>query len=296
MDAGQVKTVSFAPSFEDLLARAVQGGGFAADPRGPYRPDATAWAVLAQDRAGKRSAALEQACSRLAQDQLEDGRLGISREHPDAFWPTPLAVLAWGGASAYREAKSRAVQFLLRTTGTHFPKEQDGPVSHDTALRGWPWIDDTHSWVEPTALSVVAIHTCGFADHVRVREAVRLLMDRQLPHGGWNYGNTSVFGQELHPAPESTGAALHALQGRVSRPQVQRSLDYLQGRVANLRTPLALGWSLLGLQSWGLLPPDAHQLVELCLKRQERFGPYETTALCLLLCSATAPNGLYASV
>ena len=193
----------------------------------------------------------------------------------------------------HREAQSKAVQFLLRESGVLFGRESNNTMGHDPSIKGWPWIAGTHSWIEPTALSMIAIASCGFGDHPRVREASRLLLDRQLPRGGWNYGNTTVFGQELHPDPESTGAALHALKGRVSQSQIQRSLDYLLGRVKELRTPFALGWSLLGLESWGLLPHEAHKLVERCLRRQERFGEFETTSLCLLLCSAMAPTGLY---
>lgn len=296
MVADKAKAVSFAQSLDELLGRAMVGGGFADRPGGLYRSDATAWAIIALDRAGRGGPVLEHARTRLVQDQLEDGRLAVSRYHPDAFWPTPIAALAWSGAPEYQESKNRAVQFLLHTTGKHFQKEKNSPVNHDTALRGWPWINDTHSWVEPTALAIIALDSCGLGNHARVYEAVRLLLDRQLPHGGWNYGNTMVFGQELHPAPESTGATLHALERRVSRTEIQHSLNYLVERIQNLRTPLALGWGLLGLRSWGLLPPDASRLVERCLNGQERFGPYETTALGLLLCSALAPQGLYREV
>ncbi len=121
-----------------------------------------------------------------------------------------------------------------------------------------------------------------------------MLMDRQLPHGGWNYGNTSVFGQELRPAPENTGAALHALTGHVARQDVQRSLDYLSKEVTRLHTPIALGWSLLALNSWGVSPPNTPGLIADCLERQERYGPYDTASLCLLVLPLVRPNGLLA--
>ncbi len=278
-------------SFHNLAARVVSGGGFTDRPGGLYRPDATAWAILSLNGERTGGDLINPARSRLARDQKDDGRISISVDHPEAFWPTPMAVLAWQGSVGHRENQQRAIQFLLRTTGKHFEKDPTNPVGHDTALKGWPWIEDTHSWVEPTVLSILALDNCGYGDHPRVQEAIRLVMDRQLPHGGWNYGNTTVFGQELHPAPESTGAALHALGGRVPREQIQRSLDYLTGQVMKLRTPLALGWSLLGLGSWGMLPAQASQLVEKCLARQDRYGAYETTALCVLLLSVSAPAG-----
>jgi hypothetical protein len=115
-----------------------------------------------------------------------------------------------------------------------------------------------------------------------------MLLDRQLPHGGWNYGNTVVFGRELHPAPESTGAALVGLAGSVERSRVSRSLDYLQGEVDRLRTPISVGWSLFGLAAWGMRPPNAIAIAERCLAGEARYGAYETSALSLLFLGAQA--------
>jgi hypothetical protein len=62
---------------------------------------------------------------------------------------------------------------------------------------------------------VIALKATGHLQHDRVREGIRMMLDRQLPHGGWNYGNSVVFGRELRPMPESTGAALTGLAGQV---------------------------------------------------------------------------------
>jgi hypothetical protein len=146
--------------------------------------------------------------------------------------------------------------------------------------------------VEPTSLAIAALRAEGYTDHLRVQEGVRLLLDRQLPTGGWNYGNTLVFGREQRPSPESTGAVLHALSGLLPLLHVQRSLDYLRRQVGQLRTPIALGWSLLGLSSWEGLPMEAASWVEACLAREARYGGYDTASLCLLLLPLLAPRGL----
>lgn len=279
----------------DLLTRLGADGGFSNQFGGPYRPDATAWAIIALSASGADRKYLQSAIARLMADQHPDGRIGISSDHPDAFWPTSLAILACQGVPGYSQHQTVAVQFLLETTGRHWKKYARDPMAHDPALKGWPWIAETHSWVEPTAISMVALRVAGYGGHPRVEEAARMLMDRQLPHGGWNCGNTIVFGQELRPSPESTGTALHALTGRVPRSEVQRSLDYLSNEVAHLRTPIALGWSLFALNSWGASPPDATNLIAQCLKRQDRYGPYDTTSLCLLMLPLLTPKGLLAT-
>ena len=136
---------------------------------------------------------LKRARSRLAADQLPDGRVCISPDHPEVYWPTSLAVFAWHQSPEHRENQARAADFLITSSGTHCPREADSPSAHDTNIKGWPWIADTHSWAEPTALAMMALKIAGYGGHQRVKEATRLLLDRQLPQGGWNYGNTLVL-------------------------------------------------------------------------------------------------------
>ncbi|WP_447601701.1 prenyltransferase/squalene oxidase repeat-containing protein [Nitrospira sp. Nam80] len=278
--------IDLKPLLHEIIQRAVTGGGFSDRAGGSYRSDATAWAILALDLSKVDERLLNRAQSRLASEQQEDGRVSISPHHVEASWPTSLAILAWQDSSTHDESSRRAVRFLLEHEGHHWKKSSDDPLGHDTALKGWPWIEGTHSWVEPTALSVLALVASGHTDHVRVQGAIRLILDRQLPRGGWNYGNTTVFGQELHPAPESTGAALTALAQQVPVSAIQRSLDYLNQQINQLRTPIAVGWALLGLQAWGLWPPNGYLLVERCLQMQVRYGPYDTASLSLVLLPA----------
>jgi hypothetical protein len=248
---------------------------------------------LALDSIGIHADIVERARKRLADSQKSDGRVCVSVDHPEAFWPTPLAALAWHGSAEYREPQSRAVRFLVGTTGRHFARTSDHPLAHDTSLRGWPWIAETHSMVEPTALTLLVLRVSGHEDHERAREAVLMLMDRQLPKGGWNYGNTAVYGQELYPQLENTGAALCALSGLVSRADVQRSIDYLKSRILQIRAPLSLGWGLLGLGAWGKRPMEARSWVQECLERQKKYGPYETTLLSMMILAFHARGDFY---
>jgi hypothetical protein len=288
---------SLLPNYLDTLQnRALSDGGFASQVGGEYRPDATAWAVLALVAAGIQDEVIINDRSRLASSQHADGRVSITLDRPDAFWPTPLAVLAWHGSPMHARPQTRAINFLLITYGIHWVKKSDSPVAHDTSIPGWPWTENTHSWVEPTALSLLALRATGYGKHKRALAAVRLLMDRQLPAGGWNYGNTFVYGQELFPQPDCTGLALSALVGYVPLEKVQQSLNYLQTRINRLRTPLSLGWGLLGLGAWGKRPEKARSWIMECLKRQERYGPYDTSLLSLLLLALLGHEGFFSLV
>lgn len=278
---------------EDLCGRSAADGGFSAFRGADYRADATAWASLALAWTDTEPGLLEKARSRLAVEQADDGRVSISPNHPEAHWPTALAILAWHhGSASDREAQARAVHYLIQSSGLHWPKVDGAPVAHDTSIRGWPWIDKTHSWIEPTALAVMALTVAGHGGHQRVQEATSMLLDRQLSKGGWNYGNTVVFGKELLPMADATGMALNALAGKTPRETLAKSLQYLANETMRSRTPLSLGWGLLGLGAWGEYPRDSLDWVLETLKKQEQFGPFETPLLSLLVIASSTNKGL----
>jgi len=279
-------------AIEQLWARRRADGAFAARPAAAGGVDATAWAVLALAAAGEPTARLEPSLAWLAARQREDGRVPLDPELDEVVWPTPLAMLAWSAAAAYPDRLSRAADFLLSQTGRHWKRKPEDPVAHDTSIRGWPWVLGTHSWIVPTALALLALRRAGRKDHPRVGEGVALILDRQLPTGGWNYGNTVVFGQRLRPMADTTGAALAALAGLTPREKVTASIHYLEGVVKRLRTPLSLGWGLLGLAAWDVRPAPAADWIEESLAASARTGPYETAALAVLLTAAWAPKGL----
>ena len=257
------------------------------------RPDSTAWAVIALSAYARYPETCALGRQYLASLQAKDGHISISGDHARASWPTPLAILAWEDDSSAKRAQELAVKFLLNFSGLHFPNQDTFVMGHDTSIVGWPWIADTHSWVIPTALAITALQVSGLTHHGRISEGVSLLLNRQLPRGGWNSGNTTVFGKELFPLPECTGIALQALAGNTERPRIQRSLNYLLQELPNLRTPISLGWALLGLGAWGFKPDKTNDMVAESLNLQQRHGPYALPSLALLMCAVKAPDGLH---
>ena len=66
---------------------------------------------------------------------------------------------------------------LPRTKGT------DELIGHDSAAVGWPWVDGTHSWLEPTALAILALCREGLAGHPRVDAGIELILNRSAREG-----------------------------------------------------------------------------------------------------------------
>lgn len=205
----------------------------------------------------------------LQSQQKEDGGIPVLPSLDQPRWPTSLAL--WALATAGREsAAERAAEYLLAHRG--IPFERSELMGHDTTLIGWSWVDETHSWVEPTGYALVGLREAGRAEHARCRSGVAVLLDRCLPDGGWNYGNTRVMSNMLRPFPATTGVALLGLAGEPMVQAIARSLDYLRASVGSLKAPVSLGWSLLALAAWGREAP-AMELIEATVRAPGRRPP-----------------------
>jgi hypothetical protein len=217
--------------------------------------------LMASDRdrrSGHPAAEVRRSADWIAALQRRDGSLGVSATLPTPGWATPYGVLLWAALDGYRAHRERAARWLLDQEGTAvpIPAPSERTVGHDTTIVGWPWVADTHSWLEPTALTVLALRHGGKADHPRVGEGLRLIRDRAIATGGWNYGNNVAFGRDLRPQPAPTGLALLALSGPGGRRTeiVERATRYLRGALAETRATHSLCWGVLGLRAWGCCP------------------------------------------
>lgn len=186
--------------------------------------------------------------------QQPNGSLGVSESLKEPGWGTPYALLVWGAIGGYDDQRRRAVKWLLGQSGETFPREK-GPapvLGHDPSLVGWPWVSGTHSWVEPTALAVLALRREGFGTHPRVVEGLRVLRDRAIATGGWNVGNKATYGRVLRAQPAPTGLALLALARTESCDEIaEKAIDYLVATLPGVRAAESLGWGLVGLRAWG---------------------------------------------
>ncbi|MFQ5806859.1 MAG: hypothetical protein ACE5I3_10455 [Phycisphaerae bacterium] len=243
--------------------------GYRADSAGSAEPTALAALALATMKLAPEHVA--GALQWLAHLQRSDGAVPISAEAPSPHWPTALALLAWLRATprhdqTFAAQAERATNWLLRARGRRIRPD---PVAydHDTALVGWPWAAGTHSWLEPTAYAILALRVAEKADHPRVREGVRLILDRALPDGGWNYGNPRVLEHVLRPFPATTGVALAALAGESRDERVNVALEYLAKELRRLRAPLSLAWGLIGMRAWNAQPFEAQARLDDCARR-----------------------------
>ena len=88
---------------------------------------------------------------------------------------------------------------------------------------------------------------------------------------------------QLAAMPESTGLALSALSGLADKQDVSHSIIGLKDTVKTLTTPFSLGWAILGLSAWGERPRDANAMIDRCLRKQNRYGAYDTSLISLMI-------------
>ncbi len=227
----------------------------------------------------------------LAQQQQKNGALGLAPGQPQPNWPTPYAILLWATQQGFDANIQQAAAWLLQERGTTFEKTGDSVAGHDTTITGWPWVSNTHSWIEPTSVALLGLRCVRQTEHARYTEGLTLIRDRAIATGGWNYGNSSVLGNTLRPHPAPTGLALLALAGTQTDPAlIQRATDYLIQSLPQTRAPMSLAWGLLGLSAWNHRPPEADRwLNESFRASADRGDPPYFSALLLL---ASSPKSL----
>jgi hypothetical protein len=275
---------------EGLPAGYVAGGGPASEP--------TALAGLALLAHGRAEAA-RRAARWLVDEQSRNGSVGIAPARPTPCWPTALAMMLWCSVDRriaqdqFRDPLRKAAEWTLADRGK--PAPRSAQFGHDSTLVGWSWAPDTHSWLEPTALFVLALKAVGQANHPRAREGVRLLLDRQLPSGGCNYGNTIVLGQELLPHVEPTGVAMLALAGEADADtRIERSLAYLQRELCENTATASLCYGLLGLAAHRRVPPTRDAWLRSAYDRLPKRNP-SPFKLALVALAAADQNPLLPS-
>lgn len=230
-------------------------GGWSYAPRQAATVEATAAVALATHGEPIAAAVNRAAMAWLVATQHEDGGWGMSRNDAESAWPTAWAVLALHRADA--AAAERGSQWLaqvpvIRITGDELQAEFRRKLAVDPNLHGWPWLAGEASWIEPTALALLALAAVGGRRATeRMAEAARFIADRRCRDGGWNFGNPIMLGGVLPARAHPTAWALLALAAVA--PGLIRPADItaLRAEAAREGSSSALALALLALHTLG---------------------------------------------
>ena len=212
--------------------------------------EATLMTLLAFFAAGVPLEKTRPVLSGILAQQNADGSIGAnSRCRGDGIWLTAhLAIVLF--YYGYAQQLELALGFLRslksNTPGT---AAQDGNVLEDTIV-GWPWVRNTFGWVEPTSWALIAFKLSGQENDPRAISGRKLLLDRQIASGGWNYGNKEVKGAQLIPFWDTTSLALLALQGSVESAAADISLQALTKALPSIDSLYGLALATVCLQAY----------------------------------------------
>jgi hypothetical protein len=223
-------------------------GGWPYHPGKASRLEPTCWALLVLGQGQPASRVLETWPS--AEGLLVDRATGSSNYAYHA-----VALLATRALRLEHAVGNAAlVRALQRARGEALPPSSIN--RQDNSIHGWSWIAETFSWVEPTAWALLALKQWArmpsvAVDRTRIQDGERLLVDRSMRTGGWNYGNSNMLGLELKAFVPTTAVALLAMQDRRDLPEVARSVDFLEQHGTDERAGVSLALALMALSAFG---------------------------------------------
>jgi hypothetical protein len=209
--------------------------------------------------ASEKLACSDSAMQFLLHNQLDDGGWPAFEGDTESDWTTALVLCLLTSMIGSNEAGNRACLWLLDKRGKegHWLwrwkfKTTDRDVRFNPDKYGWPWSPGAGSWVIPTGFSVIAIKQFTVCNRSAVSErrihlGVEMLLDRACVGGGWNAGNSVVYGVPLRPHVEATAIALLALQDEPRGEVIERSLQWLRRQAPTVESASSMAWCILSL-------------------------------------------------
>jgi hypothetical protein len=243
--------------------------------------EATALALLALQSVSKTATepAAQKAKTWLIERQNADGSWRLNDSLRGPSWSTAFAIIALSEAKDLQARVAKAGNWALEQEGSKpgvlanlilALTLQKKVVQLNEDLIGWSWTPNSFSWIEPTSYFLVALkkirrNLSSKIVEERIQQGELMIYDRMCDTGGWNYGNSSVYGERLWPYPDITAVALIALQDQRERRENQLSLRALGEMAKKTDSGLALSWAVICLSLYG------HDGVELKKRLVERF-------------------------
>jgi uncharacterized protein (DUF362 family) len=238
---------AYQTTLDRLAGMALATGGWGYRPGQSAHLEPTCYAVLALSAHRETYLGIiQKALSAIESYRQSDGTYRHPAARPEAAWTTSLVLLTYQRLNKPHQA---IADRLLGIRGRVMKKDPEvlDMVDIDVSLLGWPWAFDTFSWVEPTSWACTALRAAGQSSHTRVKEGLRLLLDRAFESGGVNYGNRVVLGKSTEPIPGPTAALLIALQGAEDQPRIDAAIGYLRVEGQKTGDIEHLAWSRLAL-------------------------------------------------
>ena len=283
---------------EAILVGQNQDGGWGFLPGKSSNTECTSLCVLALDSLGTKQpvANKKRGLDWLLRHQRTEGSWPLSDLFIDASWTTALAIIALNRFPGHQLQTRTASDWLLKQEG-RTPgilarligafMTPSNAVALNPDLKGWAWVPRTFSWVEPTSYALIALkqsrtYVANKILEERIQQGEMMIYDRMCSGGGWNYGNSKVFGEALWPYPDVTAVALIALQDHRLNPANRESVSALRKMMQETDSGLALCWGAICLSIYGDETSGWKRQIEKRFQTTGFLGETKTLALALV--------------
>ena len=238
-----------------LISRQNGDGGWGYQGRASWT-EPTALALLALSAREADAESFTRGLQWLRALRRKDGGWAPQAAVEESTWVTALAVLA---------GQAEGVDWLLRQTGRESTaveriRRRLGGVKweYGEGTVGWSWYPGTSAWTVPTAIAILALQkqmrvSAESAIGKRIDEGREALLARICADGGWNYGASRALGTDASSYPETTGAALLALNG-MRGSKIERGIAAAERHYEQCRAIQGRSWLALGLLAHGRRP------------------------------------------
>jgi hypothetical protein len=239
------KSMPFSP--RQFLSHCNSDGGIPYSPGMSSFSEPTLLMILAFIAAQEAHSA-QQLVEWVLKHRNSNGSIGLSGEFPnEGLWNTPLLAIVMHNLGLKAEMDA-AIEFIIKARSITQKRSPNNEMN--AQLLGWSWVANTFGWVEPTSWALLALSIAGKENHPRSVEGRKLLEDRSIPEGGWNYGNKVVFNHHLMPFWDTTALALLAL-GESNQSLTNRNLDLLERSLPEIQSLYSNALSGICLERFG---------------------------------------------
>ena len=288
-----------------LLNQQNQDGGWGAVKGRVSNTESTAFAVMALEclQRNELQRNIQFGLIWLSRYQSSNGSWRLNEVTSSGSWSTAIAILCLSMFPEWRERALQGARWALTQEGNSLGwlasaimwltgQKDVNKINMD--LKGWPWASGSFSWVEPTSYFLIGLKRLrpalsGTNVNERIHQGELMIYDRVCEEGGWNYGNSKVYGEALWPYPDITALALIALQDHPRTEANQKSLEILDKILKDTDSGLALSWSMICFQLYGRSVAGWRQLLVKRFEKTAFLAETKTLALAVLA-SAEAPQ------
>jgi hypothetical protein len=206
----------------------------------------------------------------LRKSQNSDGGWGYTSNDEESSWLTAWAVLVLGQSGLIDEIYREGVTWLANVANLYQVAHDEmvdtfGVVAvHGPASQSWPWLPGEATWIEPTALAILALGNAEITVEMRQRmeAGVSYFEERRCPGGGWDIGNPPMFGSTAPARAQTTACVLLALSSFSPGSILPEDIQVMQQDMMEDGGVMALGWGLLAIRTVGGSDEAAQQRLD----------------------------------